>query len=162
MPNTSFKDYFWHMDSAYKLAEKAYALDEVPVGAILLDESNNIISSAFNTKEQDFDVTGHAEIICLRQAAKHFKSWRLTNCTLIVTLEPCPMCLSAILQSRIKTVVFGAYDTKGGALSLGYNFHKDHRLNHKMEVIGGVKHYPCSKILSDFFKQRREYYKSKF
>lgn len=149
------------MDLAIEMAEKAYAHDEVPVGAVIVDGSNKVLASCFNTKEQDHDVTGHAEILCLREAAQNNKGWRLNNCTLLVTLEPCPMCLNAALQARIKTVVFGAYDLKGGALSLGYHFHQDHRLNHKLNIVGGVRHYQCSKILSQFFKEKRNYYKTK-
>lgn len=149
------------MDLAIEMAEKAYGNDEVPVGAVLVDSSNKVLSSAFNLKEQNQDVTGHAEILCLKEAAEKNKSWRLNGCTLIVTLEPCPMCLSAALQARVKTVVFGAYDLKGGALSLGYHFHQDPRLNHKLDIVGGVRHYQCSKLLSQFFKEKRNYYKTK-
>lgn len=161
MLNLGIKDYLWHMDLAIEMAEKAYGNDEVPVGAVLVDSSNKVLSSAFNLKEQNQDVTGHAEILCLKEAAEKNKSWRLNGCTLIVTLEPCPMCLSAALQARVKTVVFGAYDLKGGALSLGYHFHQDPRLNHKLDIVGGVRHYQCSKLLSQFFKEKRNYYKTK-
>jgi tRNA(adenine34) deaminase len=134
--------------------------EEVPVGAIVVSPHGEILSEAYNLKETNNDVTGHAEIIALKRASEKLGSWRLTDCSLIVTLEPCPMCLSAILQSRIKSLYFGAYDTKGGALSLGYNFPFDERLNHKFNVYGGYKHYECSTLLSKFFRAKRNKYKT--
>jgi tRNA(adenine34) deaminase len=104
------------------------------------------------------DVTAHAEILAIKKASEKIKSWRLNNCSIIVTLEPCPMCLSAILQARIANLYFGAYDKKGGALSLGYTFHKDFRLNHRFNVYGGFRHLECAKILTDYFKTKRRNY----
>lgn len=147
------------MQGALEEAYKASKIDEVPVGAIVVDGDGRIISLGHNEKEKNKDASAHAEIIALKKAAENKGDWRLENCTLFVTLEPCPMCMSAISQFRIKTLVFGAYDKKGGALSLGYNFHNDERLNHKFNVIGGIHHYPCSNILSKFFKEKRSKYK---
>jgi len=147
-----------HFDSVLRLAEDAFYRGEVPVGAIVVSPTGEIISEAFNLKEETYDVSGHAEILALREASKKLKSWRLVDCSLFVSLEPCPMCLSAILQSRIKNLYFGAYDRKGGALSLGYNFSQDNRFNHSFSIYGGFKHYECSTILSRFFKQKRKKY----
>lgn len=153
------QNHLWYMDMALQEAEKAYKADEVPVGALILSEHGEILAQAHNEKENQFDPTGHAEIIALRKASQKLKSWRLLNATVYVTLEPCPMCLAAMVQARIARLVFGAYDPKGGALSLGQNLYKDTRLNHQFPVVGGVKHYQCSKILSDFFKLKRQFYK---
>lgn len=157
----NIRDFEWHMHKALEMAEKAYKLDEVPVGAIVLNEFGEIVASAHNEKERDHNPTGHAEILALQRAAQKLESWRLNACTLFVTLEPCPMCLSAMVQARIGACVFGAYDKKGGALSLGYLMHQDKRLNHRFKVIGGVQHWQCSQILSRYFKEKREEYKYK-
>ncbi len=147
------------MDLALELAEEAYKNGDVPVGAVVLDSSLKVIAESFNNKEKTFRPTGHAEIIALELAAKDLGCWRLEGCTLIVTLEPCPMCLGAMTNARIERLIFGAYDSKGGAISLGYNFFKDKRLNHRFGVVGGICHYQSSKMLSSFFKERRESYK---
>lgn len=131
------------------------------MGAIIVDSQGKVLSSSHNEKEAKNNPCGHAEILALQSAGKESSSWRLQGATLYVTLEPCPMCLMAMTHARINKVVFGTYDYKGGALSLGYNLHNDSRLNHKFKVIGGVKHLECSKILSDFFKEKRQFYKSK-
>lgn len=146
------------MNRAYEEASKAQMMDEVPVGAVIISSEGYLLAWAHNNKEAKNDVTSHAEIEALRMAAADLKSWRLEGCTLYVTLEPCPMCLSAISQSRIARVVFGAYDPKGGALSLGYNLYNDSRLNHRFEICGGVEHYKCSKLLSNYFKTKRKSY----
>lgn len=151
-------DHLWIMDNTLKIAAQAYEKGEVPVAAIIIDELGKEISSAHNLKEKKQDASAHAEIIALKEAAQKKGNWRLNNCTMYVTLEPCPMCLSAISQFRIKNLVFGAYDSKGGAISLGYSIHKDQRLNHKINVVGGIRHYQCSKILSSFFKEQRRKY----
>ena len=150
----------WNMKLALEQAEKALKDAEVPIGAVIVDDNNQVIAAAGNLKESAHDPTGHAELIAIKEAAKKLGNWRLLNCDLYVTLEPCPMCLSAILQSRIRNVYFGAYDPKGGALSLGYHFHSDERLNHKFNITGGVMHFDCSKLISDFFRQRRSEYKA--
>lgn len=152
------QDHEWHMQSALREARKAYKVDEVPIGAVIVDATGNVLSSHHNIKESTSNPIGHAEILCIQEACQKLNNWRLTDCTLYVTLEPCPMCLSALQQTRIKTVVFGAYDGKGGALSLGYQLHNDKRLNHQFAVVGGVLHYECSQILSQFFKEKRNYY----
>lgn len=148
-------NYQYYMQMALQEAKEAAYLDEVPVGAVIVSDNNEVIAISKNDKEASYDPCGHAEIIAIREAAKKTKSWRLLNSTLYVTLEPCPMCLAAMVQARIGKVVFGAYDKKGGALSLGYYLNKDLRLNHQFSVVGGVMHYETSKLLSDFFKLKR-------
>jgi tRNA(adenine34) deaminase len=143
---------------ALKQAESARDLGEVPVGAVVVSEGR-IIGSGFNTRETGMDPLGHAEIAALRGASKELGSWRLLDCDLYVTLEPCPMCLAACQQARIRKVVYGAKDEKGGALCLGFHVHEDERLNHRFEVV----HEPmeeCSRILKAFFLKRRTELKS--
>ena len=149
----------WFMGHALEEAERAYDQDEVPIGAVVVSPEGEILSKAHNLKEQTNDPCGHAEILAIRMAAKEMDNWRLAGATLYVTLEPCPMCLAAMTQARIKRVVFGSYDKKGGSLSLGYKMYKDKRLNHRFAVTGGVNHYKCSKILSNYFKEKREFHK---
>jgi len=151
----NFEDYLWNMGLALEEADRAYKKDEVPIGAVIVSKSQGVLAKSHNLKESNFDPCGHAELLAITKAGAAQNNWRLTDCTLFVTLEPCPMCLSALVQARIKTLVFGAYDKKGGALSLGYNLHRDSRLNHQFNVVGGVKHYECSDILSTFFREKR-------
>ena len=154
-------DYEYLMGTALGLAEKAYRQDEVPVGALIIDGDRKIVSRAHNEKETKNNPCGHAEILAMVDAAKQLKSWRLNDCELVVTLEPCPMCLAAAVQGRLRRVIFGAYDSKGGCLSLNYNFHKDSRLNHSLAVIGGIRHYECGSLLSQFFREKRHLYKTR-
>lgn len=157
----NFNDINNYMRMAIELGKDAYAKDEVPVGAVIISVHGEILAQTHNLKETILDACAHAEILAIKEASERLGSWRLINCSIFITLEPCPMCLSAILQSRIKNIYFGAYDRKGGALSLGYNFSKDNRLNHKMNIYGGYSHYACSKLLSNFFKLKREKYLKK-
>ena len=147
------------MGVALSLAEQAYRQNEVPVGALVTNEDGKILSKAHNTKENDHNPCGHAEILAITKAASAQKSWRLDKCELIVTLEPCPMCLAAAVQGRIKRIIFGAFDPKGGSIGLNYNLHKDPRLNHSLGIIGGICHYQCGKLLSQFFREKRHLYK---
>lgn len=151
----NFSDHLWFMSLAVEQAELAFKAQEVPVGAVLVSPTGEVLSKQHNLKETQFNPTAHAEVLSIIEGSKKLSNWRLSDCTLYVTLEPCPMCLSAMLQSRVKACYFGAYDPKGGALSLGYKFHQDKRFNHQFSVIGGIKHYECSKVLSQFFKERR-------
>lgn len=155
----NFNEINFLMDKALENAHQAARLDEVPVGAVIADTYGKIIAIAHNTKEKEQQACHHAEILALSEASKQMGSWRLNEHNLYVTLEPCPMCMAAILQARLNAVFFGAYDPKGGSVSLGYNFHKDKRLNHNFKVYGGFKHLECSKLVSDFFKQKRRRYK---
>lgn len=152
-------EHIWFMQLAIKEAHQAWKLQEVPVGAVIVSQDGDVLAKTHNRKELDHNSCGHAEILAIQEAARKLADWRLTNCRLYVTLEPCPMCLAAIGQARLPQVIFGAYDPKGGALSLGYHLHKDPRLNHRFAMMGGVLHYECSKILSQFFKERRPSHK---
>ena len=147
-------DEHW-MRQALKLAQQAAEQDEVPVGAIIVHE-NKIIASAFNQREQLADPTAHAEMIAITQAASHLNSWRLLECSLFVTLEPCPMCAGAILQSRIPRIVYGALDPKAGAVVSLYQLLNDPRLNHRCETLSGVLANECGKILTEFFDRKRK------
>jgi tRNA(adenine34) deaminase len=158
MSNIVFQDQLWLMDEALLEAEKAYRQDEVPIGAIVVDSRGMILSRNHNIKEKNHNPCGHAEILAIIEAAKKLNNWRLLNCSLYVTLEPCPMCLSAMIQARIGALYFGAYDHKGGSLSLNYNFYKDQKLNHSFSVVGGLRHFECSKLLSNFFREKRTNY----
>lgn len=157
----SVSDHLWFMTMALEQAELAYRAQEVPVGAVLVSPEGDVLSKQFNLKESHFNPTAHAEVLAIVEGAKKLHNWRLSDCTLYVTLEPCPMCLTAMVQSRLKQCVFGAYDPKGGALSLGYHLHQDKRLNHQFSIMGGIKHFECSQVLSQFFKERRQSYRGK-
>jgi tRNA(adenine34) deaminase len=143
------------MQKALELAAKAGSLLEVPVGAIVV-QNNEIIGEGWNTREGARSCLGHAELMAITQASQKLGAWRLLDCTLYVTLEPCVMCSGALVQSRIPKVIYGAKDPKGGALESLYQIGTDPRLNHRIEILGGVLERECSGILSDFFKKRRE------
>ena len=147
-------DEHW-MRQALKLAQQAADQDEVPVGAIIVHK-NKIIASAFNQREQLADPTAHAEMIAITQAASHLNSWRLLDCSMFVTLEPCPMCAGAILQSRIPRIVYGALDPKAGAVVSLFQLLNDPRLNHRCETLSGVLADECGKILTEFFDRKRK------
>ncbi len=155
----SIKDRMWAMSVALDEANKAYDTDEVPVGACIVDSNGKIVSTSFNSKEKEQDPCGHAEINVIKKLSKEINSWRLSGYHLVVTLEPCVMCAGAIMNARFNSVSFGAYDPKGGFLSLGYNVNNDEKLNHSFKVYGGIRQHSCSRILSQFFKQRRKTYK---
>lgn len=144
------------MRYALKLAERAEALGEIPVGAVLVGEDHRIIAEGFNLAILHNDPTAHAEMVAIRQAGEALKNYRLINTTLYITLEPCPMCAGAILHSRIKRVVFGAKDQKTGALGSRFNLFKDYVMNHQVEIEAGVLAEECSHKLSQFFKRRRQ------
>lgn len=143
-----------YMQMALQQAEQAARCDEVPVGAVIVREGS-IIAAAHNQREMLRDPTAHAEMIAITQAAEAVGGWRLEDCILYVTLEPCPMCAGAILQARIPVVVFGALDPKAGAVSSLYEMLNDTRLNHRCEIVSGVLQDRCGQILTDFFRQRR-------
>lgn len=154
----NYNDHLWLMDEALKEADQAYREDEVPIGAVIVDSNGTILSRAHNVKEKAHNPCGHAEILAITEAAKKISNWRLIDCSIYVTLEPCPMCMAALIQARIKNLYFGAYDPKGGAISLNYNYHKDKRLNHSFNVVGGLRHFECSQIVSNFFREKRSIY----
>ena len=143
-----------YMQRALDEAEQALAEDEVPVGAVIVHQ-DRLIAAAHNQRELLRDPTAHAEMIAITQAAESRQSWRLDDCTLYVTLEPCPMCAGAILQARIPAVVYGAADPKAGAVRSLYTLLDDSRLNHRAAVIPGVLAERCGQILSRFFQQQR-------
>lgn len=128
--------------------------DDVPVGAVILDAAGEVIATGRNTKERDEDPLGHAEVMAIRAAAQKLGSWRLNDCTLVVTLEPCVMCAGAILAARIPTVVYGAWDEKAGAAGSVFDLLRDRRLNHQVEVISGVLAEECGQLLTDFFREK--------
>jgi len=143
-----------YMAMALAQAEEAMAADEVPVGAIIVREEV-VLAAAHNGREQLRDPTAHAEMIAITQAAAALDSWRLGQCTLYVTLEPCPMCAGAILQSRLSKVVYGADDPKAGAVSSLFQLLGDSRLNHQVETESGIMADQCGRLLTDFFQQKR-------
>ena len=143
-----------YMQMAYREAEAALAEDEVPVGAVIV-HGDRVVASAHNQREQLHDPTAHAEMIAITQAADALGSWRLEDCTLYVTLEPCPMCAGAIIQARIPSVVYGATDPKAGAVQTLYQLLSDTRLNHNCQIVSGVLLEPCGEILTRFFRQQR-------
>ena len=141
------------MLQALGLAREAAQENEVPVGAVIVCEGE-LVGEGYNRREMDQNPCSHAEIEAIIEASGHLGSWRLTECTLYVTLEPCPMCLAACQQARIKEVVYGAVDPKGGALSLGYRLHEDLRINHRFEV-RLEQMADCGQVLKDFFARKR-------
>ncbi len=147
------KEYF--MKEALKEAEKAYKKLEVPVGAIIVKDGK-IIARAYNQKESKTDTTKHAEILAIQKASKKLKSWRLIDCEMYVTLEPCTMCAGAIIHSRIKKVYIGAMDEKTGAVGSVLNLFEDYKFNHKPEVEKGILKEDCESLLKQFFKELRK------
>jgi tRNA(adenine34) deaminase len=165
----TFQDPYWlsprHMARALELAQIAAAIGEVPVGAVIIQdhdpksgkplESPQVISEKGNDRELSKNPLGHAELLAIKEASEKLDRWRLSGCTLYVTLEPCLMCSGAIVLSRVDRVVYGATDPKAGAVQSLYQTLTDGRLNHRPEVIGGVMADECSKILKDFFAAKR-------
>lgn len=145
----------YYMKEAIKEAKKAEALFEVPIGAIVVVEGK-IISRAHNLRESKQSAVAHAEILAIEHACQETGSWRLENASLYVTLEPCAMCSGAIILSRVKRVVYGAADPKGGCAGTFMNLLQDERFNHQSEVTSGVLEAECGQLLSDFFRQLRE------
>lgn len=143
------------MMEALKQARKAYNLEEVPVGAVIVKDGK-IIARAYNQKEIKNDTTKHAEIIAIQKASKKLNAWRLTGCDLYVTLEPCAMCAGAIIQSRISNVYIGAMDAKTGCCGSVCNLFDDYKFNHHVNSENGICEEECSKILKDFFRDLRK------
>jgi tRNA(adenine34) deaminase len=127
---------------------------DVPVGAVVIDQAGNALAAAGNEREIRHDPTAHAELLALREASRRLQSWRLTGLTLVVTLEPCTMCAGALVLARIARLVFGAFDPKAGAVSSLFDVLRDPRLNHRVEVRGGVLEAECGALLKDFFADR--------
>ena len=143
------------MKAALKEAKKAYEKLEVPVGAVIVKDGK-IIARAHNLKETKYDTTKHAEILAIQKASKKLNSWRLIDCEMYVTLEPCSMCAGALINSRIKKVYIGASDKKTGAVGSVFNLLEDYTFNHKVEYEKGVLQDECESILKEFFKELRK------
>ena len=143
------------MQAALSLAKIAADKGDVPVGAIVVNEAGEILGTGQNLREQSNDPTAHAEVIAIRQAAEKIGSWRLDDLTIVVTLEPCAMCAGAIAQSRIKRLVFGAWDEKAGAVGSVMDVIRDPRALTKVEVFTGIMEKECSEVLRDFFNSKR-------
>lgn len=152
--NHEILPYEHYMSLALNQAVAAAQGDEVPVGALIV-RHDRIIGCAHNLCQQLRDPTAHAEMLAITQAAEAVGDWRLEDCTLFVTLEPCPMCAGAILQARIPIVVYGASDPKGGAVESMFQLLSDDRLNHRCEVVPGVLGQPCGSVLTEFFQAKR-------
>lgn len=149
-----------YMQLAIQEARNAMAYDEVPVGAVLVREGE-VLAVASNRKERDQCAVHHAEILAIQEGSRKVGNWYLDDCELYVTLEPCPMCAGAIINSRLKAVHFGAYDPKSGALGSLYDLIGDKKLNHRMVVEGGVEEEACASLLSGFFRAKRQEQKAK-
>lgn len=147
----------WLPAMAAALAEARGALPhaDVPIGAVVLDAAGTVIAAAHNERELTDDPTAHAELLVLRRAAAVRGSWRLDGCTLVVTLEPCTMCAGALVLSRVDRLVFGAYDPKAGAVASLWDVVRDPRLNHRVDVVGGIAEAECAQLLQDFFSTHR-------
>jgi len=143
------------MRTALKAAEEAASSGDVPVGAVLLDESEEVVAVDRNRREELRDPTAHAEMLVLSARARGIGDWRLTDHTLVVTLEPCPMCAGAAVWARLKRIVYGATDPKAGAAWSLYNIPQDRRLNHRVDLIDGVLSDECSRLLESFFGNKR-------
>lgn len=143
------------MGHALEAAREAMVAGDVPVGAVVVDSYGSVVANGHNTRERDGDPTGHAELVALRAAAGRLGGWRLDRCTLVVTLEPCTMCAGAVVLSRLAGLVFGAYDDKAGAVGSLWDVVRDRRLNHRPEVVSGVRAEESAALLRGFFAGRR-------
>lgn len=144
----------YFMSLAIEEAKIAYLLDEVPVGAVIV-RNGEVIARGHNLRETLKDATAHAEIIAINEACRRLNGWRLIGCSMYVTLEPCPMCAGALVNSRVERLVFGAYDLRAGAGGSVYNIPEDTRLNHRLEVKGGFMEEECRSLMQSFFKRKR-------
>ena len=144
----------YYMEQALVQAKLAYEKDEVPIGCVIVKD-DKVIAKSHNLRESTNDPCGHAEILAIRKASKKLNSWRLENCDIYITVEPCIMCMGAIIQSRIETVIYGTEDYKGGALGSSINVLDAKGINHHPNVISGVMKKECSEILTNYFKTKR-------
>jgi len=143
------------MGVALAAAREAGTAGDVPVGAVVLDRDGSVVAVAGNRRERDTDPIGHAEVLALRAAARALGRWRLDDCTLVVTLEPCTMCAGAVVAARVGTLVFGAFDPKAGAVASLFDVVRDPRLNHRPRVVSGIMAQACTAALDEFFADRR-------
>jgi tRNA(adenine34) deaminase len=144
------------MRAALDEARRSLDSGDVPIGALVVDASGAVIGRGHNVRERDGDPTGHAEVVALREAAGHRGEWRLSGCTLVVTLEPCTMCAGALVLARVDRLVFGAYDAKAGAVGSLWDVVRDRRLNHRPEVVGGILVRESTALLDGFFAGHRQ------
>lgn len=149
------KNHEYYMSLALKEANKAREIDEVPIGCVIVKD-NKVIAKGHNLRETKKSPLGHAEIATIQKACKKLNDWQLVGCTLYVTLEPCIMCAGTIIQSRIKTVVYGADDPKGGAFGSSINVLEANNINHKPEIIKSILKQECSQIIKDYFRNKRK------
>ncbi|MBL1210002.1 tRNA adenosine(34) deaminase TadA [Geminocystis sp. GBBB08] len=145
---------YW-INQALILAQQAGNQGEIPVGALIIDGDDNLIAEAYNRKEREQDCTAHAEIIAIREACQNLGSWRLKNCTLYVTLEPCMMCAGAIINSRLKTLVYGIDDFKTGSIRTVMNLPDSFASNHSLQVFAGIQEKACRELLHSWFENHR-------
>jgi len=148
-------DYQNLMQQALALANQAATFDDVPVGSLIVNDKGEIIGVGENLREKNNDPTAHAEIVAIKEAAQKIDNWRLDDLTMVVTLEPCAMCAGAIVQTRMKRLVFGAFDEKAGAVGSVWDVVRDTRALTKIEVISGVLEKECAQVLTKFFKGKR-------
>jgi tRNA(adenine34) deaminase len=154
------RDEFW-MREAVKAAQQAEKLNEVPIGACLVDTDGNLLAVAGNRTITDSDPTAHAEILVLREAAAKINNYRLVETTLYTTIEPCAMCAGALVNARVKRLVYGARDERFGAVETHFNICDNELLNHRIEIVSGVLADECRNLVQDFFRKRRDFQKSR-
>ena len=142
------------MNMAIDQAKKAYNINEVPIGCVIVHE-DKVIAKAYNRRNKDKSTLSHAEILAIKKACKKLGDWRLENCTMYITLEPCPMCAGAVVNSRLDRIVYGCPDPKGGGTRSLYTIVEDERLNHRAEVTAGIRAAECADLLKKFFQKRR-------
>ena len=143
------------MGLALDQARMAATTGDVPVGAVVIGPGGDLLGAGANRREADGDPTAHAEVVALRAAASTHGGWRLDGCSLVVTLEPCPMCAGAAVLARVQRIVLGAWDPKAGAAGSVWDLVRDRRVNHRVEVVGGVREAECGRLLVDFFESHR-------
>ncbi len=152
-PVDKYNHEFW-MREAIAEARKAEEIGEVPIGAVIVYE-DEIIGRGYNLRETTFDATAHAEMVAIREASRHLGAWRLLNCRLYVTLEPCPMCAGAIVQSRVPQLIYGTIDPKAGCAGTLMNLLQESRFNHRTDVVEGILQEECASLLTQFFRRLR-------
>jgi tRNA(adenine34) deaminase len=155
LDNPEYLTHYRWMSQAIALAEAAGNAGEVPVGAVIVGPDGTLLAQGENRKERDHDPTAHAEILALREAGRTLNAWKLENCTLYVTLEPCPMCAGAIIQARLKLLVYGVDDPKTGTVRTVMNLPDSPASNHRLRVLGGILESTCRQQLQSWFAQRR-------
>lgn len=158
--NATQKDKNKFMQLALKEARKAALINEVPVGAVIVKDGK-VIARGYNVKEKKKNSIYHAEIVALEKACKKVGDWRLNDCDIFVTMEPCPMCAGALINARIGNIFFGAYDERAGCCGTLYDLPSDSRFNHRPNVEGGILQEECAQVLVDYFKQKRQETKNK-